>query len=82
MATYKKRGNFTESEEGIAIREKLTLMAGDAAFNTASSYSANSVLYPNNKISFEDKHMNYLMIHPELEPNKYLANIRLMTRVR
>lgn len=63
---------------------KLTLqhMAKDSTYNTKPSYSANIVQYPNNLIPFTDKHMNYLYMHPAIDPYHYIANLRLMTRVR
>jgi len=82
MATVKKRVSFFESEEGIKIAEILRQMTVDSAFNTDSSYSANSVRYPDNLIPFVDKHMNYLNMHPNMDPYQYLANLRLMTRHR
>jgi hypothetical protein len=81
MNTKKRKGYF-ESEEGIAIRHKFELMISDNLYNTASSYSTNSELYPDNLIPFVDKHMNYLNEHPSLESSKYIANIKLMARKR
>ncbi len=77
-----KRTNFKESVEGIEVQRALRAMALDTTFNTMESYSANGILYPDHVISFVDKHMNYLNTHPNLDPNHYIANLRLMTRVR
>lgn len=82
MAMFKKRVDFFDSEEGKTIKEKLQRMAIDSAYNTSSTYSTDSLQYTDNLIPFVDKHMNYLNNHPKLEANKYLANIRLMTRIR
>lgn len=82
MALQKTRRDFFGTEEGIEIKRKLQQLAGDNLYNTASSYSANTLLYPDNLIPFVDKHMNYLINHPSLEPNEYLANIKLMARLR
>jgi len=57
-------------------------MTGDSSYNTAPSYSNDTALYPDNLIPFVDKHMNYLVNHPALEASQYLANVRLVTRVR
>mgnify|MGYP001160619238 CR=1 FL=1 len=81
MAT-KQRTGFLESEEGLAIRRVLESMATDSAYNTVSSYSANTAKYPDNVIPFTDKHMEYLSKHPHLELNAYIANVKLMTRIR
>jgi hypothetical protein len=82
MGSLKSRSAFVDTEEGREIKLQLQQMAGSSSYNTTSSYSANSVLYPDNLISFVDKHMNYLISHPSLEPSMYLANIKLMTKLR
>ncbi len=82
MSTVKKRVNFFESLEGLEIKRILTVMALDTAYNTDSSYSANSELYPDNLIPFVAKHMSYLNAHPSTDPGHYVSNLRLMTRVR
>ncbi|HVA10721.1 MAG TPA: hypothetical protein VNG32_00965 [Candidatus Dormibacteraeota bacterium] len=82
MVSQKSRNGFFDTEVGKEIRQELQQMADNSSYNTASSYSANSRLYPDNLIPFVDKHMNYLINHPILEANKYLANIKLMTRRR
>ncbi len=82
MPTYKKHANFFETEEGVEYIKRLKKMAIDSTFNTDSSYSANSEMYPDNLIPFVNKHIDYLRKHPSLDPHQYLANLRLMTRVR
>ncbi len=82
MASFKKRNDFFDSEEGQVIRAELMEMAKDLTFNTTSTYSTNSSLYADGQIPFVDKHMNYLNNHPKLDADQYLANIRLMTRIR
>ena len=82
MATLKKRVDFHVSEEGRDFRQQLLRMTADKAYNTSSSYSTNSLQYSDNLIPFVDKHMNYLNTHPKVEADKYLANLKLMTKVR
>lgn len=82
MATLKKRVSFFESEEGVEVKQTLRRMAKDGAFNTESTYNANAEKYPDHLISFVEKHMHYLNTHPSIDPNHYLANLRLMTRIR
>ncbi len=79
---YKKRINFLESEEGLLAKELLQEMAEDKAYNTSPGYSANSDLYPSGVVPFVDKHMDYLSTHPNTEPQAYISNLRLMTRIR
>lgn len=82
MASLSKRTNFFSSDEGLQAKKLLRLMAKDNVYNTESTYSANSERYPDNRISFVDKHMNYLNSHPNINPDHYIANLRLMTKQR
>ena len=82
MASFSKRVNFFTSDEGLQAKKLLKSMAEDNGYNTVSTYSANSERYPDNRISFVDKHMNYLNSHPAIDPNHYIANLRLMTKLR
>ena len=82
MPNVKKKPGFLESAEGIEIENTLRHMESDSAYMTESSYSANSDLYPDNLISFVEKHMNYLRTHPATDPQHYVSNLRLMTRLR
>lgn len=81
MATYKKI-NFAETQAGVETRQVLIAMVEDDRYMTDSSYSANAELYPDNLIPFVEKHMNYLRAHPSTDPQHYLANLRLMTRLK
>ena len=76
------RKDFFSSSEGIEVKHKLEQMTTDSTYNTTSTYTSNGTLYPDNLIPFVDKHMNYLINHPRLESHQYLANLRLITRVR
>lgn len=82
MPNIKSRPGFLDTEKGREIRQKLQLMTSDNRYNTASSYSANKLQYADNLIPFVDKHMSYLVSHPQLDPDKYLANVKLATRLR
>lgn len=82
MATYKKRPNFIETEEGIATLHALQSMVADSVYNTEPSYSSNSILYPDYLIPFIDKHMCYLRDHPSTNPRQYISNLRLITKIR
>lgn len=82
MAIQKTRKQFFETVEGLEIKQALEQMVADSKFNTLPSYSANAALYPDNLMPFVDRHMNYIMCHPRLEAKKYLANVKLVTRLR
>lgn len=73
---------FLDSPEGQLLKQALSSMERDATYNTNSSYIANGIKYPGNNISFADKHMQYLLEHPKLEPHHYLSNLKLMTRIK
>ena len=68
-------------EEEQEIRNALHQMVQDGSFNTKPAYTANSAAYPDGLMPFVDKHMSYLDANPELDAYKYLANLRLKTRV-
>lgn len=76
MRTTISQQKFLDSEEAILIRKTLESMMLDEKFNTDSTYAAGS----DENMSFVDKHMKYLSEHPKLNPQHYVANIRLMTR--
>jgi len=83
MLTQYTRSAVTQRLLEGEVREKLQAMEKDLALNTrASSYSANSDLYPDNQIPFVEKHLAYLMDHPKVDYTQYLANLRLMLKVR
>lgn len=82
MSTNKKIPSYFDSHDAQEIISLLQHIAGSHLYNTGPSYSADAVRYPDNLIPFVDKHMNYLRVHPKLDPHQYLANIRLMTRVK
>jgi hypothetical protein len=65
-----------------AIRQSLEFMLADSTYHTPTSYSADSAQYPDNRMPFVETHMNYLRSHPLLEPSKYLANMKLRSRIR
>lgn len=68
---------FLDSELADTIRAELQRMVDDPQFNTENSYSPSSV----ERLEFIDKHMGYLSRHLSLNPNHYLSNLRLMTRI-
>lgn len=68
---------FFSSDEAASVRESLQSMVDDPCFNTELPYTAN----PENTRSFVEKHMTYLSLHPKVNPQHYLSNLRLMTRI-
>lgn len=81
MPTATKK--FLDSPETIArVEAELRKLVENAAFNTESSYSANVEAYPDHLIPFVQKHLAYLHAHPKVNPDQYLSNLRMMTKVR
>ncbi len=76
----KKGAPFIINEE--KVREILGSMERDKNYTTEISYSANAVLYPDHAMSFTDKHLAYLKSHPSLNPEHYIANLKLKTKNR
>lgn len=69
---------FLKSTEAEEIRSVLRGMMKSREFNTTSTYSPTS----EGPLSFEDKHMQYLSQHTAMNPNHYLSNLRLITKIR
>lgn len=82
MSTFKRKVNFFESEEGLEIKRALATMESDTSYTTEAGYSANEIMFPDNHMPFVDKHMHYLSEHRNVNPQYYLSNLRLMTKVR
>ena len=82
MATHKKRVDFRTSEGGMRAIATLNVMVSDDSYVTEPSFIADSEKYPDNLIPFIDKHMNYLLSHPYINPDHYLSNLKLMSRLR
>lgn len=82
MPTIKKRADFYTSEEGQLVATELGTMVSDSVYMTTPTYSANSTLYPDNVITFVEKHMKFLSEHQEVNISQYMSNLRLMSRIR
>lgn len=82
MAYMTNRPHFSDTDEGRYVRSQLLAMVADEAFMTESTYSANAMLHPDKVITFVDKHMEYLRLHPAVDLHHYLSNLRLMSRLK
>jgi len=82
MLAYKRKSDFFETQEGVEITQQLVAMSTSKLYNTESSYSTNSKQYPDNQIPFVNRHVEYLRTHPTIDPQQYISNLQLMTRVR
>lgn len=81
MPRSKKQLEYLNSQEAYEIKQKLKKIALDDTYNTQPTFSADSNQYPDNLMPFVDKHMNYLLMHPSTNPEQYLSNLRLKTRM-
>lgn len=70
--------DITEEE----IRAVLVAMEQDPRYNTLPGYTANVNLWSDNSMPFIEVHLQYLKTHPSLDPEHYLANLKLMTKRR
>ena len=70
--------NFLLSEQAVEIKKELQAMLGNPMYNTRAAYTPTL----EDGFPFVDKHMKYLSEHPKLNPKDYLANLKLMTKVR
>jgi len=60
----------------------LKLMESNPGYQTEPSNRGSSPRWTNNYISFVEYHLNYLRMYPKLDPEQYIANLRLMLSKR
>lgn len=78
----KTRANFANTDEGREIRRELQEIADSNMYNTPSVYSPDSARYPDNRMPFVDKQMNYLIKYPQLDARLYMSDIKNTTKLR
>ena len=74
-----KNKNYIPDSE---IIQSLEEMLQDNTFNTLPGYSIDTEAYPDNKIPFIENHMDYLRKHPNVNPEHYLSNLKIMLKIR
>ncbi len=82
MSSYTKKIDFFETDAGHELLKVLKAMDQDLRFNTEPTFSSDAEKYPDNLMPFVDKHVKYIRNHPATNPQHYLANLRLITKVR
>lgn len=82
MRTARYETNFIETQAGMMLKVKLEHMQASDLYITKSSYTPNTDKYEDNLIPFVDKHMNYILAHPQLDPEMYISNLKILTRVK
>ena len=74
---------FLATPEQVAkVRKALQELVDDSGYNTEPSYIASTEVYTDHLIPFVEKHMAYLMSHPKCNPEQYISNLRMMTKIR
>lgn len=79
MAAPQQEGYINNVSENEIVAALKTLKR-NSLYRTEPAYRGNAEKWPNNQISFVDFHIGYLKMHPTLDPNHYIANLRLMLR--
>lgn len=79
MSPTQYRQQFRLSPAGQSTEERLRLMEEDDRYITPVSYSPSDS--EATEVSFTNKHLAYLGAHPKVDPEAYLANLRIKTRV-
>jgi len=72
-----RRAEYMQDDEILAALKDMVL---DPSMITRPGFRANTQLWPDNKIPFTEAHLTYLKNHPDLNPQHYLSNLRLMIR--
>lgn len=62
------------------IKAALKSLEASSDYLTKPNYRGTSERWTNNYTSFIDYHLNYLKIHPTLNPEQYISNLRLSLR--
>lgn len=72
-------GFINQVSENEIITE-LRSMESSAIYLTKPNYRGVSERWTDNYTSFVDYHLNYLRVHPSLNPEQYISNLRLTLR--
>ncbi len=62
------------------IVEALNRLKADNRYATDPAYRGDPAKWPDHQISFIDFHLTYLRAHPGLNPDHYLANLKLILK--
>lgn len=81
MSLLKKRADFLGTAEAEEVKQVLRSMVQSDVYKTTPTYTTNTQAYPDNRIPFVDKHIEYLSRHPNLDIDQYLSNLRLSTHL-
>jgi len=82
MASAYMKAKMKSYLAGSEITQALQEMVEDKSYRTVSGYSIDTDTYPDHAVPFIQDHMNYLRKHPQVNPEHYLSNLRLMLKIR
>lgn len=80
MAKNSPKWTRTVKEEDVLA--DLKKLEKDPSYNTPSRYHIDEERYPDNLISFAQTHLEHLKKFPKVDPDQYISNLRLMTKIR
>ena len=69
---------YLRSDAAKNVRKELEAMFENPNYRTESSYSPSS----EGRITFVNKHVRYLSMHQKINPDQYLSNLKLMTKIK
>lgn len=78
ISSNQYRKQFLATETAVEIRKLLEQMEESPLYFTKATYQAGNP----EDISFSDKHLAYISTHPAVQPDQYMSNLRLMTKIR
>ena len=80
MSKASPKWTRTVSEDSVLI--DLKKLEKDPQYNTKSRYHSDVERYPNNLITFAQSHIEHLKKFPNINPDQYISNLKLMTKIR
>ncbi len=82
MSAKNSKSHIYDPVHEAEVLAVLQSMEQDASYNTETRYAADSVKYPTHRITFSERHMEHLKKFPNIDPDQYVANLKMMTRER
>ena len=80
MSKASPKWTRTVKEEDVL--DNLKKLEKDPLYNTPSRYHADTERYPKNLITFAQTHLEHLKKFPKVDPDQYISNLKLMTKIR
>jgi hypothetical protein len=72
-----RKDKYLQTDEGQKAKQLLEAMAASTQYNTQASYSPGA-----HDLTFVEKHLDHLSQHSYLQSQAYIANLKLMTKIR